>query len=46
MLVASETFYFDESGSATTHRRLKDAKIAQFRVTKIFGNPLAMYAGA
>lgn len=44
MLVASETFYFEESSSAATHRRPEDAKIAQFRVTTSFGKPLEVYA--
>jgi hypothetical protein len=45
MLVASENFYFEESRSAATNRKPKDAKIAQFPATMSFGNPLAMYAG-
>jgi hypothetical protein len=45
MLVASESFYFEESKSAATDCKPKDAKIAQSPLTTSFGNPLAIYAG-
>jgi hypothetical protein len=45
MLLASESFYFDESRSAAANCKPKDAKIAQFTATASFGNPLAVYAG-
>ncbi|HKW28530.1 MAG TPA: hypothetical protein VJT54_04280 [Verrucomicrobiae bacterium] len=49
MLLASESFYFDEPRPAATdinNCKPADAKIAQFPATTSFGNPLAEYAGA
>ncbi|MGD0744695.1 MAG: hypothetical protein ABSA45_06030 [Verrucomicrobiota bacterium] len=48
MLVASEDFYFDESGVAATkmnRRKSMDAKIAQLAPVASLGSVLAIYAG-
>lgn len=45
LLVASENFYFDESQSAATNRKPRDAKIAQFPALTNLGNTWKAYAG-
>ena len=46
LLVATENFYFDESGSAAGNRKAKDAKPVQFPSSAGFGNPFIAYAGS
>lgn len=46
LLVATEDFYFDESGSAAASRKPKDAKPVQLPSPTGFGNPFIAYAGS